>query len=110
MGDLSELFQQVFIAAVASVGIVELLKNFIKTKRTWVYSLIMIPVALGCYASCLCLPKAVIGGILTVGVVQNGYQLVIQTVKNIFTGIAQKAGGSGNTESSANGGSTNDNN
>lgn len=79
----SDLMSQVVIAAIATVGLIEVLKNFIKTEKKWVYSLIMIPLSIGTYFAVLYLPPWVIGGILTVGVTQECYQVIIQSLQNL---------------------------
>lgn len=89
----TSLFQNVFVAALATVGIVELLKNFLKTEKKWIYALIMIPLSVGCFLASIYLPKAVIGSLLTVGIVQDCYQLLIQSIKSVIKGITEKAGG-----------------
>lgn len=89
---ISDLMQNVFIAALAAVGIMETLKNFIKTEKTWIYSVIMIPVSIGCYLACLLLPKAVIGCILAVGVTQDCYTILVQTFQALVKAFRKKAG------------------
>lgn len=71
------------ISAFAGVGLMEWLKNFIKTKKTWVYSLIMPLVAVGCFYSIEYLPIGVFGSTLTVGIMQVNYQLLIQGIQKI---------------------------
>lgn len=88
--DFSELIQKVVIAAFATVGLIETIKNFIKTNKTWIYSLLMIPVAVGCYLICEFCPKAVIGAVLTIGITQECYQLLIQSVKKLIKNTVNK--------------------
>lgn len=88
--EYSELMTQVVISSVATVGLIEVLKNFIKTEKKWIYAVIMIPLSIGCYAAVLYLPPWVIGGILTVGVTQECYQVIIQSVQNIFKSVSNK--------------------
>ena len=57
----SQFLLKVFTAAFATVGIEEFIKNFLKTKKTWVYALLMIPLSIGSYFSVEVLPMWVIG-------------------------------------------------
>lgn len=88
-----EIMQSVIISAFATVGIIEVIKNFLKTEKTWLYSLIMIPLSVGCYFASECCPKWVIGGILTIGVTQECYQIIIQSVNNVVKNVIGKMGG-----------------
>lgn len=58
----SDLMPQVVISAFATVGLIEVIKNFIKTEKKWIFSLIMIPLSIGTYFAAVCLPVWVIGG------------------------------------------------
>lgn len=69
------------MSALAGVGLMEWLKNFIKTQKTWVYSLLMPVVALGCFFSIEYLPSGVFGSIMTVGIMQLNYQVLIQGIQ-----------------------------
>ncbi len=91
----SEIMSEVVIASVATVGLIEVLKNFIKTDKKWIYSLIMIPLSVGTYFAAVCLPVWVIGGILTVGVTQECYQVIIQSLQNIVNSVTKKVSGEG---------------
>ena len=71
------------IAALAGVGIMEWLKNFIKTEKTWIYSLIMPVVAIGCFCAIEYLPIGVFGSIMTTGIMQINYQLLIQGIQKV---------------------------
>ena len=71
------------IAALAGVGLMEWIKNFIKTEKTWIYSLIMPVIAIGCFVSIEYLPIGVFGSIMTIGNMQINYQLLIQGIQKI---------------------------
>lgn len=71
------------ISALAGVGLMEWLKNFIKTEKTWIYSIIMPVIAIGCFCSIEYLPIGVFGSIMTVGIMQIDYQLLIQGIQKI---------------------------
>jgi len=92
--ELGSLIQNVTISSFAAVGLVECFKNFIKTEKTWIYSIIMMPIALVCFYAASCLPVWVIGGILTVGATQLCYQTIVQTFKKIIAKIGTNAVGS----------------
>lgn len=89
----SELMTQVVISSIATVGLIEVLKNFIKTEKKWIFSLIMIPLSIGTYFAAVCLPVWVIGGILTVGVTQECYQVIIQSLQNVVNSVTNKFSG-----------------
>lgn len=84
MTDVGLLIAKIMIAAFATVGIMEYMKNFIKTEKTWIYSLIMPFIAIGCFAAVEYLPIGIIGGILTVGCVQLDYQVIVQGFKKVI--------------------------
>lgn len=84
MTDYNDLILKITIAAFATVGLMEFLKNFIKTEKTWIYSIIMPFIAIGCYLACEYLPVGIIGGLLTIGSVQIGYQVIIQGFKKLI--------------------------
>lgn len=90
MENLSELIQKVLVASFAAVGIVEYIKNFLKTEKTWIYSVIMPFAAVGCFFAIEKLPFSVVGGILTVGTVQLNYQIIIQGFKKIIENVSDK--------------------
>ena len=81
------------ISALAGVGLMEWIKNFIKTEKTWIYSLIMPVIAIGCFLSIEYLPIGVFGSIMTIGIMQINYQVLIQgiqkVVKSKINNIAQ---------------------
>ena len=81
---------KIFMAAFATVGIEEFVKNFLKTEKTFVYALLMLPLSAACYFSVECLPMWVIGSLLTVGCVQISYQTIVQGFKAIIEGLANK--------------------
>ena len=88
----SQFLLKVFTAAFATVGIEEFIKNFLKTKKTWVYALLMIPLSIGSYFSVEVLPMWVIGGLLTIGCVQISYQTIVQGFKVIIENLARRIG------------------
>lgn len=85
-----QFFLKVLAAAFATVGIEEYLKNFIKTDRTIVYALLMIPLSVGSYFSAEKLPMWIIGSLLTIGCVQISYQTIVQGFKAITKGLTDK--------------------
>ena len=88
----SQFLLKVFTAAFTTVGIEEFIKNFLKTKKTWVYALLMIPLSIGSYFSVEVLPMWVIGGLLTIGCVQISYQTIVQGFKTIIENLARRIG------------------
>lgn len=86
----SQFLLKIFTAAFATVGIEEFIKNFLKTEKSWVYALLMIPLSIGSYFSIEALPVWVIGSLLTIGCVQICYQTIIQGFKAIIEGVANK--------------------
>lgn len=87
------LIENVMIAAFACVGLIETLKSFLKPEKKWIYAVVMIPLAVGCYFSALNLPPWVIGGMLTIAACQIGYQTIMQTFQAIVRMIGNKAAG-----------------
>lgn len=88
--EMGILVLKVIIASFSTVGLMEYLKNFIKTKKTWLYSLLMPIFAIGCYLACEYLPVGVIGGLLTVGCVQLDYQVIVQGFKKAINKTINK--------------------
>jgi hypothetical protein len=86
---------KIFVAAIATVEIEEFIKNFLNTKKTYVYALLMIPLSIGSYFSVEVLPMWVIGGLLTIGCVQISYQTIVQGFKAIIENLARKIGSEG---------------
>ena len=82
--EMGTLILKVIIASFSTVGIMEYVKNFIKTSKTWIYSIIMPFIAVGCFLACEYLPIGIIGGILTVGCVQLDYQVIVQGFKKVI--------------------------
>lgn len=71
-------------ASIMTVGIVQVLKNFMPEKTpTWVYSVLMIVLAFGFVAITMFAPKWIATGIITVCVAQLGYEGIIQTIKKM---------------------------
>lgn len=91
--EIDVLLQNVTIAAFACVGLIEVVKNFLKTEKKWIFSLIMIPLSVACYFACVCLPGWVIGGVLTIGVTQLCYQTIVQTFQAVVKMFGNKAAG-----------------
>ena len=83
MTDFISYFIKAIISALAGVGLMEWIKNFIKTEKTWIYSLIMPVIAIGCFLSIEYLPIGVFGSIMTIGIMQVDYQLLIQGIQKI---------------------------
>ena len=83
MTDFVVYFIKAIISALAGVGLMEWLKNFIKTQKTWIYSLIMPFIAIGCFLSIEYLPIGVFGSIMTIGIMQINYQILIQGIQKI---------------------------
>jgi len=84
MSEFSAYIIKAVISALAGVGLMEWIKNFIKTEKTWVYSIIMPVIAIGCFCSIEYLPIGVFGSIMTIGVMQVGYQVLIQGIQKIL--------------------------
>lgn len=93
MTEFSELITKIVISAFAATGLIEFLKNIIKTQKTWIFVILMPIVAIACYCACEFLPPVVIGCILTIGMVQLCYQLIVQGFKNIITAFINKSAG-----------------
>lgn len=89
----SELMTQVVIAAIATVGLIEVIKNFLKTEKKWIFSLIMLPLSVGTYFAMVKLPVWVIGGILTIGVTQECYQVIVQSIQNLVNSVTDRVTG-----------------
>lgn len=75
---------KVLISAFASVGFIEWLKNFIKTEKKFIWSIIMPVIAALTYAACEFLPLVVVGAELTIGTVQLNYQILVQGFKKVL--------------------------
>ncbi|MCQ2086669.1 MAG: hypothetical protein MJZ37_01135 [Bacilli bacterium] len=100
--ELTQLAVKIGLAGFGAVGVMEWLKNFFKFKKTWIYALVMPVFAVGCYAAVNFLPAYVIGSILTVGVVQLNYQVIIQGFKAIIKALLSKTGANVNEEVNSN--------
>ena len=83
MAEFITYFLKAVISALAGVGLMEWIKNFIKTEKTWIYSIIMPVIAIGCFCSIEYLPIGVFGSIMTIGIMQINYQLLIQGIQKI---------------------------
>ena len=83
-----ELFIQVLIAAVAVVGVMEFIKNFIPVKPV-LYAVFTLALSTFAFFAIVYLPVWVIGSLLTLGCVQMGYEIFIQGVREILRGVAR---------------------
>ena len=83
MGEFASYIIKAVISAFAGVGLMEWLKNFIKTEKTWIYSLIMPVIAIGSFCSIEYLPIGVFGSFMTIGIMQVNYQLLIQGIQKV---------------------------
>ena len=83
MGEFVTYIIKAVISALAGVGLMEWLKNFIKTEKTWIYSIIMPIIAIGCFCAIEYLPIGVFGSIMTIGIMQINYQVLIQGIQKI---------------------------
>ena len=90
MMEFAVYFIKAVISALAGVGLMEWLKNFIKTEKTWIYSLIMPFIAVGCFLSIEYLPIGVFGSIMTIGIMQIDYQLLLQGIQKIVKSKIKK--------------------
>ena len=90
---ITELVVKVVLASFGATGLIEFLKNFIKTKKTWVYSLIMPFFAVLCFVVCEFCPTSIIGSILTIGVVQLNYQVIVQGFQKVINASIEKTTG-----------------
>lgn len=86
------LITKIVLSSFGAVGILEWLKNFLKLKKKWIFSIIMPFIAIGCFCACEYLPISIIGGILTVGCVQLNYQVIIQGFTKIIEKVSNKSG------------------
>lgn len=77
------LVKIVIVAAVETVGLIEVFKKFVKFKKGWKYTLIMIPLAFICSYIYLYLPIAVTAGTLAVTVSQMFYKNVLQVLEGL---------------------------
>lgn len=84
------LLLQVIISSFAAVGVIEYIKNFIKTDNKIVFAIIMPFMAIGCFCACSLLPLPVIGSILTIGSVQLDYQVIVQGFKKTIESKIRK--------------------
>lgn len=82
--EIISLVLKVIVSAFAGVGLIEWLKNFIKTEKKWIWAVLMPVVAAAAYTACELLPVAVIGSVLTIGTVQLNYQILVQGFKKVL--------------------------
>lgn len=83
MTEFASYIIKALISALAGVGLMEWLKNFIKTEKTWIYSMIMPFIAVGCFCAIEYLPIGVFGSIMTIGIMQINYQVLIQGIQKV---------------------------
>lgn len=85
--EIENLLQNVVVAAFATVGLIEFLKNFIKVEKKWIYALLMIPISALCFFFCITEKEWGIGAMLTVGITQLCYQTIVQTMQGLVKKI-----------------------
>lgn len=90
MQDVISLILKVIVSSLGAVGLIEWLKNFIKTEKKIIWAILMPIVAAATYIACELLPIAVIGSILTTGSVQLNYQILVQGFKKVFNDKLKK--------------------
>ena len=91
--EIENLLQNVVVAAFATVGLIEFLKNFIKVEKKWIYALLMIPVSALCFFFCITEKEWGIGAMLTIGMTQLCYQTIVQTFQAVVKMFGNKAAG-----------------
>lgn len=96
--NFDEFIFNVVIASFGCVGLIEVLKNFIKTEKKWIFSLIMIPLSVGCYALTLYDKAWAIGGVLTIGMTQLCYQTIVQTFQMVIKKVVSTGSTTKNIE------------
>lgn len=99
MDIISKYFLKAVFSAIAGVGLMEWLKNFIKTEKTWLFSLLMPFVAVGCFCAIEYLPVGVFGSIVTIGIMQLNYQVIIQGIQKIVKSKIKSIAESDNEQS-----------
>ena len=77
------LIKIVLVAAVETVGLIEVMKKFITFKKGWIYTTIMIPLAFACATAYVYLPAVITAGILAVCVSQIFYKNVLQVLEGL---------------------------
>lgn len=77
------LIKIVLVAAVETVGLIEVMKKFITFKKGWIYTTIMIPLAFACATAYVYLPTVITAGILAVCVSQIFYRNVLQALEGL---------------------------
>lgn len=93
--EIGQLLLKVIVSAFGAAGIIEYLKNFIKTENKIVYALIMPFVSVGCFVATYYLPPVVIGSIIAVGAVQLDYQIIVQGFHKLINKSVDKISESG---------------
>lgn len=88
MNSINNLMYMVAVASFATVGLIEVVKNFFRTERKWVYALVMVPLAVLCFWMQAVLPSWAIGAVLTVGATQLCYQTIVQTFQSLIRRLA----------------------
>lgn len=90
ISDICKLFLQVIVSAFGAAGLIEFLKNFIKTDKKIVYAIIMPPITVGCFLATYYLSPVVIGSVIAIGTVQLNYQIIIQGFAKLVTKSVDK--------------------
>lgn len=86
-----DLVMKIVVAGFGAVGIEEYIKNFLPSKKSRWWALIMLPLSIGCFFAVHCLPLPVIGSVLTVGAVQIAYETLIQGFRAVIERVGGKA-------------------
>lgn len=88
------MVNNVVVSALATVGLIEYIKNFFHPSNKKWYAFLMLPVSIICYCCTFLLPEYVIGSIITVGCVQLGYQTLVQGFSTIISNFTGKTAAS----------------
>lgn len=73
-------------SAIMTVGIVQVLKNFMPEKTpTWIYSVLMIVLSAVFVLISMFAPKWIATSVITICVAQLGYEGIIQTIKKMVS-------------------------
>ncbi|MFP3041880.1 hypothetical protein LQZ19_08665 [Treponema primitia] len=85
-----QLIKELAIIAFTAIGIIELLKNYIKPKDPKkVWPIVAIPLTLALTAAYYLLPQFITIGLLSVSIVQIGYDIILQGFKKLITKVAE---------------------
>jgi hypothetical protein len=83
----AQMLQMIGVAAMETVGTIEVMKNFFRPKNRKVWAVVMMPLALLFCAVYTYLPIWVSAGILTICTCQICWDTVLQTFKRIVARI-----------------------